>query len=136
MVTTVLLRVLAVLSAAALVLTGCGDYGGGDGNGETTPPVTESPTETTTETTTGEKPGAVTITIENFDFGADVTVKAGQQFTVTNSDGVGHTFTADDGEFDVPVGAGESKTVTIDKAGSYPFHCTPHPQMTGTITVE
>lgn len=133
MVRTVVMRLLAPLAAAALVVAGCGDYGGGGGNDGTTAPATQSPTETTEET---GQPGAVTITIESFDFGEDVTVKAGQQFTVTNKDGVGHTFTADGGEFDVPVGPGESKTVTIAKAGSYPFHCTPHPRMTGTITVE
>ena len=63
---------------------------------------------------------------------------AGAEITVRNVDGVGHTVTADEGEaFDVVVGPGSEVTFTAPtEEGEYPFHCTPHPAMTGTLVVE
>ncbi|MEM4408856.1 MAG: plastocyanin/azurin family copper-binding protein [Candidatus Caldarchaeum sp.] len=49
---------------------------------------------------------------------------------------VAHTVTSDQGLFDSGLfGAGERWVFTFVRAGIYPYHCTPHPWMVGTVTV-
>ncbi len=66
-----------------------------------------------------------------------LTVKPGAVVTVTNGDLAGHTVTSDTGLFDTGiVSNGKSVTFTAPMTpGSYPYHCTPHPSMTGTLVV-
>ena len=77
------------------------------------------------------------VTIRNFAFGPQVvTVKLGTTVHWTNSDSEAHTVTGDTGAFNSPVlqpGAGYSFTFT--KPGTYSYHCTIHPFMTGTVVV-
>ena len=77
------------------------------------------------------------VTIEDFAFAPrTITVDVGDTVTWTNRDGVEHTATADDGAFDTGLlGRGQSGSHTFDQAGSFPYHCTPHPNMTGTVVV-
>jgi plastocyanin len=76
------------------------------------------------------------VVIEGFVFTTE-TVQAGAEVSIVNEDSVTHTVTADDGPFDVEVGAGDTATFTApDEPGDYAFHCNLHPQMTGTLTVE
>ncbi len=83
-------------------------------------------------------PGEVTVEIKDFKYNpAALTVKKGTVVTFINRDLAGHSATADDGSFDTGVlGQEKSKTVTFDKAGTFNFHCIPHPNIKGTITVE
>ncbi|HEV8490094.1 MAG TPA: cupredoxin family copper-binding protein [Candidatus Limnocylindrales bacterium] len=78
------------------------------------------------------------VSIVNFAFDpATVTVDVGDSVTWTNNDSVGHTATADGGSFDTgSIGGGQSDSVTFTAAGSFPYHCTIHPQMTGTVVVQ
>jgi plastocyanin len=78
-----------------------------------------------------------TITIQDFKFGpATLTVKHGAKVTVANSDSTTHTATADGGAFDTgDLDPGASKTITLSKAGTYPYHCQIHSFMKGTIVV-
>ena len=56
--------------------------------------------------------------------------------TFTNNDTAPHTATADDDSWDAgEIAPGASATVTFDTAGSFPYHCNFHPNMTATITV-
>ncbi|MCS6783698.1 MAG: plastocyanin/azurin family copper-binding protein [Candidatus Caldarchaeum sp.] len=49
---------------------------------------------------------------------------------------VAHTVTSDQGLFDSGLfGAGERWVFVFGRAGIYPYHCTPHPWMVGTVTV-
>ncbi len=76
------------------------------------------------------------ITIEGFKFPATINVKAGDSVTWTNNDRAPHTVTADNGSFDKQVAAsGGSATVTFSTAGTFAYHCTIHPNMTGTVVV-
>jgi plastocyanin len=79
----------------------------------------------------------VTITIKSFEYSHTGKVMPGSKVTVTNEDGIAHTVTADSGNaFDVTVGAGKSATFTApSKPGTYPFHCTYHSNMHGTLEV-
>ena len=68
---------------------------------------------------------------------AEVTISVGETFTWTNEDSVTHTVAADNGEFESgEFESGDSFSFTFDQAGSYPYHCTIHPDMTGTVTVQ
>jgi plastocyanin len=68
-----------------------------------------------------------------------LTVDAGQTVRWTNTDGIQHT-TAQDGPLALwssgPLSRGQSFSVTLVAAGTYPYHCAIHPsQMRGTIRV-
>ena len=79
---------------------------------------------------------AVAMTGNSFAPGT-VTVVVGDTVTWTNSDQVSHTATADGGSFDTGViGNGASGTITFSTAGSFPYHCTIHEGMNGTVVVE
>jgi hypothetical protein len=77
------------------------------------------------------------VNIVDFAFDpAAVEVPVGATVTWTNGGGAPHTATADDGSFDSRrLQPGESFSQTFDAAGSFPYHCEIHPQMTGTVTV-
>ena len=78
------------------------------------------------------------VGISGFNFSpASVTVAVGDTVTWTNSDDVPHTATADGGAFDTgTLDNGGTNTVTFSTAGTFPYHCSVHPQMTGTVVVE
>lgn len=102
--------------------------------------TTAKPTTTTAAapaTTTTRVPGRAAITIENFTFQpAALRVAAGSTVTVTNKDGVPHTWSADGGQW-------ESGTLSRDGAfshrfddtGTFRYHCEIHTFMEGTVQV-
>jgi plastocyanin len=73
-----------------------------------------------------------TITITNeggsFKFSPDaLEAKAGEPITVTNKDANGvHSVTAKDQSFSVDVPPSSSVTLTVEKAGNYPYFCQYH----------
>jgi plastocyanin len=77
------------------------------------------------------------VTIVDFEFQArSVTVNVGDTVTWTNNGPTPHSATADDGSFDTGImDAGQSGSHTFDAAGTFSYICTPHPNMTGTVTV-
>jgi len=81
--------------------------------------------------------GSMALSIGDFFFDpAHVTVPAGTTVCWTNNGQIGHTATSDTGVFDSEtMQPSDSYTYTFDNPGSYPYHCTIHPNMTGTITV-
>jgi plastocyanin len=117
-------RLSAAFTASAVLLAGCSSgYSGGSG------------------TSTGSAPTAAnTVVIKNFSFSpSTLTVAPGTKVTVTNEDSVTHTLTstASPHAFDTgDIGAGTTTTFTAPgKAGSYPYICTIHTYMHGTLTV-
>jgi plastocyanin len=80
--------------------------------------------------------GGVGYTVDGLQY-SDVSAPAGGTIEIENTSGLPHTFTADDGAFDVSYGADEATTVDVPaEAGDYPFHCTIHASMQATLTVE
>jgi plastocyanin len=100
-----------------------------------------TPSATATGSSASQKTGATdTIVIKNFMFSPDsITVSPGAVVTVKNEDSVTHTLTdkTDQNTFNTgPVAPNQTKTFKApDKAGSYPFFCTIHQYMTGTLVV-
>ena len=112
---------VALLAALTLVLAGCGDDGGGDGErsaGTADEPVTE-----------------FTIVAEDTRFDLDrIVVPAGEEVTATieNRDrGIGHNFSValDDGQAETEIEAGpvtQTLRFTVPEPGEHDFVCDPH----------
>jgi plastocyanin len=82
--------------------------------------------------------GNTAVKIDNFVFGPQtVTVPAGTTVTWTNSDDIPHTAVSTDGVFKSKVmDTDERFSYTFTKAGTYPYYCSIHPKMTGTVVVK
>lgn len=80
--------------------------------------------------------GAKKVDIRNFAFHpGTITVKRGAQLSFTNSSGVTHT--ASGAAFDTKrIAPGTTATVTLDKRGTFAYHCKIHNFMKGKVVVE
>jgi plastocyanin len=66
-----------------------------------------------------------------------ITIKAGATVRWTNYDTQFHTVTSDDGLWDSgQISPGSSHSYTFSKPGTYKYHCSDHPRMTGTVIVQ
>ncbi|MDQ2881553.1 MAG: cupredoxin domain-containing protein [Actinomycetota bacterium] len=115
---------LTMLVAVVGLVLGCGGGAGspaGGAGGSTTPNAPD------------------TIVIKNFSFTpASLTVAPGTKITVINEDQAPHTVTANDKSFDSGnIAGGQRGAVTAPtKPGSYPYICTIHQYMMGTLIVK
>jgi plastocyanin len=65
-----------------------------------------------------------------------IEVRAGTTVEWTNNDPLSHSVTSDNGAFDSGlIGSGNRWRYTFTTPGTYPYHCTPHPFMKGTVVV-
>ncbi|HEX5478627.1 MAG TPA: plastocyanin/azurin family copper-binding protein [Dehalococcoidia bacterium] len=88
--------------------------------------------------------GAVTITDDSFSPKSyapnPITVQAGDSVTWTNNGPATHTVTSDPGgalAFDSGnIAAGGTFTQTFSTAGTFTYHCSIHPGMTGSVIVQ
>ena len=78
------------------------------------------------------------VKIDNFSFAPGAfTVAAGTTVTWTNRDDIPHTVVSTDGVFKSKVRYTDEKfSYTFTKAGTYPYFCSIHPKMTGTVVVK
>ena len=132
--------------ATAVALAACSG-----GTSPTTGPATEGPAATTVSATQGPAattggsavctdstgPTTVQATVANFQWGP-VSAKVGDVITWTNSDTAPHKVALDDGSCTMSgniAGGGGKASLVFSVAGTFPFHCTIHPNMKGTITI-
>jgi plastocyanin len=83
-------------------------------------------------------PGPNAVSIVNFAFSpSNLPIKTGTKVTWTNNGSVSHTVTSDNGAFTSSgsISPGSIYEVTFSSAGTFHYHCSIHPSMTGTITV-
>ena len=86
--------------------------------------------------TTNTAPQNLNVTIQNFSFSpAILSVKAGDTVTWTNQDPMQHTVTGN-GFQSKPLSNGQTYSFTFNTAGTFDYHCSIHPSMTGRITVQ
>jgi plastocyanin len=80
---------------------------------------------------------AVTVNIQNFAFAPpEVTAAVGETIGWTNADSTPHTASTDDGGCDTGnIAQNATAGLVFDAAGTYPYHCKIHPNMTATITI-
>jgi plastocyanin len=121
-----LCRAVVVAAAVTLVagLAACGDDDASSDGGSTG------------QASDGSGSADATLEVDSISY-SDVTAPAGGTLEIDNTSGVNHTFTADDGSFDVAYDAGQ--TVDVDmptEPGDYPFHCNVHANMKATLTVD
>lgn len=101
-----------------------------------TPPASESTSPTPSPVT--NTPSTDEVEIEDMAFRpANITVKKGTTVTWTNKDSVEHTVTSDNsgGPRSAMLARDESYSFTFNEVGEFSYHCQPHPQMTGKVTV-
>jgi plastocyanin len=83
-------------------------------------------------------PATAEVKVDNFSFGpATLTVAAGTTVTWTNQDDIPHTVVSTEKVFKSKVlDTDEKFSYTFAKAGTYPYFCSIHPKMTGTVVVQ
>ena len=81
--------------------------------------------------------GAVAVSIKDFEFDpATITAKVGQIVAFSNTGAEPHNATLDAGGCaTATLQTSQADGLVFTAAGTYPFHCTVHTQMKGTITV-
>jgi len=84
------------------------------------------------------QPATAEVKVDNFSFGpTTLTVAAGTTVTWTNQDDIPHTVVSTDKVFKSKVlDTDEKFSYTFAKAGTYPYFCSIHPKMTGTVVVQ
>jgi plastocyanin len=65
-----------------------------------------------------------------------LTVPVGTKVTWWNKSDTDHTVTSQNGLFDGGLSPGDSFSYTFTKPGVYEYTCSPHPEMTGSVTVK
>ena len=128
---------LTVIAVAALLGASCSSGGGGDSSdGGGSSASGSSCTADNATDLTGQS--SFTITIKDFAYHPDCfSAKNGSTITIDNQDSVTHTFTVINTGVDVLIEGGQSKTQANASLApaTYQFHCTIHPQITGTFIV-
>ncbi len=83
-------------------------------------------------------PTTAEVKIDNFSFGpASLTVAVGTTVTWINHDDIPHTVVSTNKVFKSKVlDTDEKFSFTFSKAGTYPYFCSIHPKMTGTVVVQ
>lgn len=88
------------------------------------------------EPTTPAAPDQVTVVDRSFS-PSSITVSVGDTVTWLFDDGgMAHDVVADDRSFRSPLMVANTFTHTFTEPGTYGYHCTPHPDMTGTVVVQ
>lgn len=128
---TLLLGIGVAVLAIALVLVGCSSAG-------TTTTTIPSGTPTTGGGAAGGGGATVEVKMEGMAFSPQtVTIKVGDTVNWTNMDQPPHNAVAVDKSWQTSTFAtGESGSVTFATAGTFPYICTIHPNMTGTVIVQ
>jgi plastocyanin len=126
-------QIALVSSLLLLALAGCSS------SSSTKAAVTSGSSTSGASAPSSGSAGAAKIVIHNFAFSpSSLTVTPGEKVTVMNQDSTAHTVTATSGGAfntgDVDPGATTTFTAPA-KAGSYPYICTIHQFMHGTLTV-
>ncbi len=127
----ILALLVAIVIAAVLLVAACSA-----GPAPSQPPAPPASAPTSATAAPAAASGS-TISIADMTFTSPATVAPGATITVTNSDGVEHTVTADTGgAFNVEVDEKGTATFTApSRPGTYAYHCTYHPTMHGQLVV-
>lgn len=129
---------LAII-AIAVVLVGCSSASTTTTVAPTGGLQTTIPSGTATTGGGGPSGGAIVqVNMKGMAFDPkSVTIKAGDTVNWTNMDQAPHNATAVDKSWQTTTfSQGESGSVTFTKAGTFPYICTVHPNMTATVIVQ
>jgi len=106
-------------------------------NTNNTPSISATSTVGDLNANTNTAPVTASITIADFNFNpATLTINQGTTVTWTNNGPSPHTVTSDNDVFSSGIlNVGEQFQYTFNTPGTYNYHCSTHPVMTGTIVV-
>ena len=78
------------------------------------------------------------IDIQGYAFSpSSITINVGDTIVWENYDSASHTVTSNDGTFDSgSISTGNTFSFTFTSAGTFNYYCAPHPNMTGSVTVQ
>ncbi len=117
-----LVGLVAIVGALFLIGVACGGWGGGSDPSKETPAI-----------------GVTDVRLDDFAFApANIVIDAGTTVTWTNYDGDAHAVTSDDDDDELDselLGQTETFRHTFDTPGEYFYHCEPHSNMHGLVTV-
>jgi len=117
-------------SIFALLATGCGS------STSNSMPTAPSPPSSSGGSSVTIVSGAQTLTTTAFSPNP-LTISVGTTVTWMNHDNTSHTATANSGAFDTGIVApGGQASKQFTTAGSFAYHCSIHPNMVATITVQ
>ena len=115
-------RSIVISAAAGCIVAACGGGGDSYGSGPNVNPGSSNSTSITVKNNVFE-PAATMVTV-------------GSSVSWTWAQGsVNHNVTFDDGPKSADQSSGGYVRV-FDKVGTFPYHCTNHPAMTGSVTVK
>jgi plastocyanin len=125
------IRRTSAVVAAAVLIAACG--GGGP---TSSPAIVGDPTAPPCSEPAAGTVADVDASVGGNEWGA-VSAGVGDVITWTNSDAVPHKVGLDDGSCTMTANiTGDApQSLIFNVAGSYPFHCTIHPGMKGTIVI-
>lgn len=135
---------LAVASAATLIVAACGGGAATGAPAASQPATSEAPAASESAAGGGAacapstEAGTVQAVIADFAFDpATINASVGDVVAWTNNDGTGHTATVDSDESCTTetLAGGATGAIVFNTAGSYPYHCKIHSNMTGTVEV-
>jgi plastocyanin len=95
--------------------------------------------EKTNQTESQTAPNTHNVEINNFAFfPSSLTIHPGETVTWTNKDSASHTVISDSGTeiSSSSLSTGQTYSHTFNTAGTYTYHCSIHPSMKATITVQ
>ncbi|MCR4334174.1 MAG: cupredoxin family copper-binding protein [Patescibacteria group bacterium] len=79
---------------------------------------------------------SATVNIKSFAFSpSQVNIKVGDKVVWTNLDSAPHDVTFENGEQSKTLAQGESFDTVFNEPGTYPYICSIHPSMKGTVIV-
>jgi plastocyanin len=122
----------AALAVSAVIASACGSSGTSAPAASAAPAAPAAP---------AAAAAATSIDIQGFKFPANIDAAKGTKVTWTNKDSTKHTVTSGtrpnkDGKFDGQLDAAGTFSFTFTDAGTYPYFCSIHSSMNGTITVK
>jgi plastocyanin len=78
----------------------------------------------------------IQITIDKLVYApVEATAKVGDTIEWVNKDGLAHTATATNGDWNVLIGPNKRATLVVRKAGTFDYFCKFHPNMKARLTV-
>jgi plastocyanin len=125
-----------LIACSLLLATACGSSSSTSPSSTSAAPTTPSSTSTGPSVTASIPNGASGLTTAAF--GANpLTVAVGTTVAWTNNDSTIHNSVATGSQWNSgSISPGQTFRFTFTTAGSFPYRCTIHPNMVGTVTVQ